>query len=446
MDALVGIGTITATLYSFILSAFSGVLKPYLDVHTTYYDVTVVVIALVHLGRILEARSKRRTGEAVSALMRLEAKTAWVVRDGVELEVDVETVTLTDEVLVRPGMRVPVDGRVLSGSSGVDESALTGESLPVEKAPDDEVSAGTVNTSGFLRIRPTRLAGETLLAEIIRKVEAAQNSKAPIQALADRISGVFVPTVLAIAVLSLLAWLTAGTYFMGFENALPMAIVSFVGVLVIACPCAVGLATPTAIVTGVGKGAENGMLVKNAEALELLASIDTVVFDKTGTLTEGKPEVTDILIISPKWSEEDMLSFAASVESGSEHPIAKAIVRAAEGRKVSIGSITDFQATAGSGVRAESDGKIIEMGRPTLKNDPENPVSQLESKGKTVVMLTIDGEIAGYIAVADRPRKAASEVVARLKSMGKTVIMLTGDNERTARAIALEVGIDRIVA
>ncbi len=447
MDALVGIGTITAALYSFILTAFSGVLKNYLDVHTTYYDVTVIVIALVHLGRILEARSKRRTGEAVAALMRLEAKTAWVIRDGTELEVDVETVTLSDEVLVRPGMRVPVDGIVLSGSSGIDESALTGESVPVEKAPGDEVSAGTVNTSGVLRIRPKRLAGETLLAEIIRKVEAAQNSKAPIQALADKVAGVFVPTVLAIAVLSLLAWLTAGTYFLGFDKALPMAIVSFVGVLVIACPCAVGLATPTAIVTGVGKGAENGMLVKNAEALELLAKVDTVVFDKTGTLTEGKPEVTDILVVSKNHTENDVLSYAASVETNSEHPIAKAIVRAANERSIIIGSVFDFASTAGSGVRAKSgDGKTIEVGRPSGKADPKSPVSELESNGKTVVMLTIDGEIAGYVAVADRPRKAATEVVARLKEMGKTVVMLTGDNERTARAIAKEVGIERIVA
>lgn len=253
MDALVGIGTITATLYSFILSAFSSILRPYLNIEITYYDVTVVVIALVHLGRILEARSKRRTGEAVTALMRLEAKTAWVLRDGQEQEVDVETVTLSDEVLLRPGMRVPIDGIVLSGASGVDESALTGESVPVEKAPGDAVSAGTLNTSGFLHIRPTRLAGATLLAEIIRKVEAAQNSKAPIQALADRIAAVFVPTVLVIAVLALVLWLTVGTRFLGFDTALPLAIVSFVGVLVIACPCAVGLATPTAIVTGVGK-------------------------------------------------------------------------------------------------------------------------------------------------------------------------------------------------
>lgn len=447
MDALVGIGTITAALYSFILTAFSGVLKNYLDVHTTYYDVTVIVIALVHLGRILEARSKRRTGEAVAALMRLEAKTAWVIRDGTELEVDVETVTLSDEVLVRPGMRVPVDGIVLSGSSGIDESALTGESVPVEKAPSDEVSAGTVNTSGVLWIRPKRLAGETLLAEIIRKVEAAQNSKAPIQALADKVAGVFVPTVLAIAVLSLLAWFTAGTYFLGFDKALPMAIVSFVGVLVIACPCAVGLATPTAIVTGVGKGAENGMLVKNAEALELLAKVDTVVFDKTGTLTEGKPEVTDVLVISGNLTENDVLSYAASVEMNSEHPIAKAIVRAANERNIAIKNVSDFASTAGSGVRAKSDdGKTIEVGRPSGKADPKSSVSELESNGKTVVMLTIDGEIAGYVAVADRPRKAASEVVARLKGMGKTVVMLTGDNERTARAIAKEVGIERIVA
>jgi Cu+-exporting ATPase len=454
MDALVGIGTITAALYSFILTAFSGILKPYLDVHTTYYDVTIVVIALVHLGRILEARSKRRTGEAVAALMRLEAKTAWVIRNGAELEVDVETVTLSDEVLVRPGMRIPVDGIVLNGSSAVDESALTGESIPVEKTPDDEVSAGTVNTSGVLHIRPKRLAGETLLAEIIRKVEAAQNSKAPIQALADKIAWIFVPTVLMIAVLSLLAWLTAGTYYLGFDKALPIAIVSFVGVLVIACPCAVGLATPTAIVTGVGKGAENGMLVKNAEALELLAKIDTVVFDKTGTLTEGKPEVTDMLVISKLLTENDILSYAASVETNSEHPIAKAIVRAANERGIVIGSVSDFASTAGSWVRAKSDdGKIIEVGRPNHLTPSPSPseergeiVSELESAGKTVVMLSIDGEIAGYVAVADRPRKSAIEVVARLKGMGKTVVMLTGDNERTARAIAKEVGIERIVA
>ncbi len=476
MDALVGIGTITAALYSFILTAFSGVLKPYLDVHTTYYDVTIVVIALVHLGRILEARSKRRTGEAVAALMRLEAKTAWVIRNGSELEVDVETVTLSDEVLVRPGMRIPVDGIVLTGSSAVDESALTGESIPVEKTPDDEVSAGTVNTSGVLHIRPKRLAGETLLAEIIRKVEAAQNSKAPIQALADKIAWIFVPTVLTIAVLSLLAWLTASTYYLGFDKALPIAIVSFVGVLVIACPCAVGLATPTAIVTGVGKGAENGMLVKNAEALELLAKIDTVVFDKTGTLTEWKPEVTNVLVISKHLTENDILSYAASVETNSEHPIAKAIVRATNERGIIIRSVSDFASSAGSWVRAKSDdGKSIEIGRPTAKNDPLTPpphpspllkgegekdnelpspfrrrvgdeVGELESAGKTVVMLSVDGEIAGYVAVADRPRKSATEVIARLKDMGKTVVMLTGDNERTARAIAKEVGIERIVA
>lgn len=424
MDALVGIGTITATLYSFILSAFYSILSPYLNVEITYYDVTVVVIALVHLGRILEARSKRRTGEAVTALMRLEAKTAWILRDGQEQEVDVETVTLSDEVLVRPGMRVPVDGTVLSGASGVDESALTGESVPIEKAPGDEVSAGTLNTSGFLHVRPTRLAGETLLAEIIRKVESAQNSKAPIQALADRIAAVFVPTVLVIAVLSLITWLTVGTHFLGFDRALPMAIISFVGVLVIACPCAVGLATPTAIVTGVGKGAENGMLVKNAEALELLASIDTVVFDKTGTLTEGRAEVTDILPASSKFSEADILSFAASVEAGSEHPIAKALVRAAGERNIALRSISNFQTTAGSGVHAEADGMVIEVGRPAGNNE-EATVSELESNGKTVVMLTLNGEIAGYIAVADRPRKSSSEVVLKLKSMGKTVVMLT---------------------
>lgn len=252
---------------------------------------------------------------------------------------------------------------------------------------------------------------------------------------------------LAIAVLSLIVWLTAGTYYLGFDKALPMAIVSFVGVLVIACPCAVGLATPTAIVTGVGKGAENGMLVKNAEALELLAKVDTVVFDKTGTLTEGKPEVTDVLVISKTLTENDVLSYAASVETNSEHPIAKAIVRAANERNITIKNVSDFASTAGSGVRAKSDdGKTIEVGRPSGKADPKSSVSELESNGKTVVMLSIDGEIAGYVAVADRPRKAATEVVARLKDMGKTVVMLTGDNERTARAIAKEVGIERIVA
>lgn len=346
MDSLIGIGTVAAYLYSFIVTAFEDVLKPFLDVEHTYYDVTIVVITFIALGKYLEASSKLKTGDAIEKLLNLQAKTALVIRDGREVEISINDVQHDDMIIVKPGAKIPVDGIITEGTSFLDESMVTGEPMPVQKKIGDSVVSGTLNTNGSFTFRATKVGSETLLAQIIAMVEEAQGSKAPIQALADKISAVFVPIVLVIAFVALGTWLFFGTGPLGFPQALSFGLVSFVGVLVIACPCALGLATPTAIIVGVGKGAREGILIKDAATLEKLHKVDTVIVDKTGTITVGKPTLVDIQNLSTL-SDDDIISILASLEKKSEHPIAHAIVHYAEEKNIAIQDISDFSGIQG---------------------------------------------------------------------------------------------------
>jgi Cu+-exporting ATPase len=444
MDTLIGLGTSVAFLYSFILSAFEEKLAPYLDVSVMYYDVTIVVIAFITLGKYLEVRSKARTGEAVRKLLTLQEKTAFVIRDGVEVEVPLTDVLVGDELRVRPGGKIPVDGVLLTGASTVDESMITGEPLPVEKSTGDSVVGGTLNAHGSFTMRAEKVGKDTLLAQIIAHVEAAQGSKAPIQSLADRISLVFVPVVLAIALITLGVWLTVGTSYLGLSAALPMGLVAFVGILVIACPCALGLATPMAIIVGVGKAALHGILIRDAESLETLARVNTVVLDKTGTLTKGAPAVTDVLAIHPSYSKGDVVRYAASVEHLSEHPLARAIVRYAHDLGEPIHAVRDFVAHQGVGVTGTVAGKKVEILKPEATDTVA--IQSLTAMGKTVVCVRIDEVVAGYIACGDTIKENARAAVEALHAQGIEVIMLTGDNKDAARSIGNMVGIDTIIA
>ena len=336
MDTLIGIGTFTAFLYSFIITAFENILKPYLNTDITYYDVTIVVIALITLGKYLESNSKAKTGEAIKKLMHLQAKTAIILRGDVEVEIPIDQVVPGDILRVKPGMKIAVDGEIIEGFSSVDESMITGESVPVDKKTGDLVIGGTINKQGSFLMKATQVGSDTMLAKIIEMVEEAQGSKAPIQALADKISSIFVPIVLAISVIAFIAWLVFGIPALGFSSALSYGLLSFVGVLVIACPCALGLATPTAIIVGVGKGAERGILIKDAESLQKLSGVDTVVFDKTGTITKGEPSVTDVVLIDKNFTEIDLIKYSASVEFHSEHPLAQAIVNKAKAQNINL--------------------------------------------------------------------------------------------------------------
>ncbi|MDQ5893158.1 MAG: P-type Cu+ transporter, partial [Patescibacteria group bacterium] len=344
MDTLIGIGTLVAYLYSICITLFPLMRVALKLPETTYFDVTIVVIGFVMLGKYLEARSKLRTGEAIEKLLGLQAKTALLWRSGTEVEVPVSEVQIGDIIIVKPGSKIPVDGIIVEGYSSIDESMITGEPIPVDKKTDDFVVGATINKQGNFKFKATKIGSDTVLAQIIKMVEDAQGSKAPIQAMADKISSVFVPIVLGIAVLTLLLWLTVGTSALGFSTALSYGILSFVGVLVIACPCALGLATPTAIIVGVGKGAEHGILIRNAETLEKLSHVDTVVLDKTGTITKGKPEVTDIISLDTAWTETDILRASASVEKLSEHPLADAVVVKATEQNILLETVTNFQA------------------------------------------------------------------------------------------------------
>src|SRR3989338_4020719 len=350
MDSLIGLGTVAAFIYSFSVTAFEEALKPFINVETNYYDVTIIVIAFITLGKYLEARSKNKTGDAIEKLLNLQAKTALVRRNGQEQEIPVSEVVHGDLIIVKPGGKIPVDGLIIEGASYVDEAMITGESMPATKTVGDAVVAGTINTTGAFVFRATRVGSETMLAHIIKMVEAAQSSKAPIQKLADKISGVFVPVVLVIAFLALTTWLIAGTPALGFSQALSLCLVSFVSILVIACPCALGLATPTAIIVGVGKGAQAGILIKDATTLEKLHKVDTVVVDKTGTLTKGKPEFISIQNFSDQ-GDADLISILASLEQKSEHPIATAIVNYAREKNRPSLEVKNFEALKGRGVK-----------------------------------------------------------------------------------------------
>jgi P-type Cu+ transporter len=445
MNTLVVVGTSAAYLYS-----AAATLAPQLFAGgraDVYFDTSALIVTLILLGRLLEARARGRTGAAIKRLAGLRAKTARVVRAGEEMDVPVEGVEVGDVVVVRPGEKIPVDGRVVAGESAVDEAMITGEPMPVVKRAGDGVIGATLNTTGAFRFEATRVGKDTALSQIIEMVEEAQGSRAPIQRLADRISGVFVPVVMALATLVFFVWFVFGP-----EPAFTFALLNFVAVLIIACPCAMGLATPTSIMVGTGKGAESGILIKGGEALEGAHRLTTVVLDKTGTLTRGAPELTDV-VVSNGISERELLRLVASAERASEHPLGEAIVRGARDRGLALAEAEGFEAVSGSGVRARIEGRTVLVGNERFlrgagvnEDGLEPRLEELSSAGKTAVLVAVDGEVAGMVAVADTVKEESREAVDRLHSLGLEVAMITGDNERTAGAVARELGIDRVLA
>lgn len=447
MDVLIAMGSSVAFLYSL------PVTLGWLDGHV-YFETAAVIITLIRLGKFLEARAKGRTSEAIKKLMGLRAKTAHIIRDGVETEVAVDDVKVGDVVLVRPGEKVAVDGVVVEGRSAIDESMLTGESLPVEKKPGDPVIGATINKLGMLKFEATKVGKETALAQIVRLVEDAQGSKAPIQKMADQVSAIFVPAVIGTAALTFVAW-----YFFGPQLAInsnltsfTRALINMVAVLVIACPCAMGLATPTAVMVGTGKGAELGILFKNSEALERAGNVSVVVLDKTGTVTKGQPAVTDV-VTDGNFDGNELLRLAASVEKGSEHPLGEAIWAEATNKGLGLSALGGFKADAGHGVEAEVDGHSVVVGNLRMmkvRNFPlnglEQQVERLQSEAKTAMLVAVDGQVRGVIAVADTIKDGSREAIAELHKMGLKVAMITGDNQKTAEAIARQVGIDTVLA
>ena len=443
MDSLVAIGTLTAFLYSLfgIYQISQG------DAHYAmhlYFESAAVILTLITLGKYLEAVSKGKTSQAIKALMGLAPKTATVERKGVELEVPIEEVMVGDLVLVKPGEKLPVDGEVVEGMTAIDESMLTGESIPVEKTVGSQVIGASLNKTGFIKYKATRVGRDTALSQIVKLVEDAQGSKAPIAKMADIISAYFVPIVMGLAVISSLLWKVSGE-----SDVFALSI--FISVLMIACPCALGLATPTAIMVGTGKGAEYGVLIKGGEALEMTHRLQTIVFDKTGTITEGKPKVTDVLALS--LSEEQLLSYAASAEKASEHPLGEAIVREAQDRGYALCELESFHAMIGRGIEGVILGQKLLIGNLKLMVEHQIDVSSLQEKtdelayeGKTPMYMAIDGELAGVIAVADTVKESSKKAIETLHQMGIQVAMITGDNQKTADAIARQVGIDLVLA
>ncbi|HKK09070.1 MAG TPA: heavy metal translocating P-type ATPase, partial [Gemmatimonadota bacterium] len=445
MNTLIGLGTAAAWLYSAAVVLFPGLFPA--GTAEPFFDVAAVVITQVLLGQALEVRARGRTSEAIRALLGLRARTARVVRDGAEHDIPVEEVLVGDLVVVRPGEKVPVDGEVVDGRSAVDESMVTGESLPVEKGPGDEVIGATINRTGSFRFRATKVGKDTALARIVDMVRRAQGSKAPIARTVDVVASYFVPAVMIVAVLAFAVWFTFGP-----APALTYAVVVAVTVFVIACPCALGLATPMSLMVGVGKAAEHGVLIRNGEALQLARDLDAVVLDKTGTITRGRPEVTDVLTTAG-FGEADLLRLAASAERGSEHPLGEAIVTAAAGLGLDLTLAADFEAIAGHGIAAVVDGQDVLLGNPRLMEargvDVEalaGAADRLSEEGKTPMYVAVGGRAVGLVAVADPVKEDSEVAVRRLHELGLEVVMLTGDNERTARAIARQVGIDRVFA
>ncbi|MFC1932398.1 heavy metal translocating P-type ATPase [Chloroflexota bacterium] len=450
MNTLVAVGTSAAYFYSMIAVLFPGLFTAAGVELGLYFDTSAMIITLILLGRFLETRARGQTSEAIKKLIGLNPKTALVIRDGGEKEISIEDVQVGDLILVRPGERVPVDGIIREGHSSIDESMITGESIPAEKEAGDEVIGASINKTGSFKFEATRVGKDTTLAQIVRLVEEAQGSKAPIQRLADVIASYFVPIVIGIAIITFIVW-----YFAGPSPALTYAILNFVAVLIIACPCAMGLATPTAIIVGTGKGAEHGILIRSAETLERAHKIHTVLLDKTGTLTRGEARVTDVITVSSSnsLSKEEILRLAASAERGSEHPLGEAIVKAATEKELKITSVSDFNAIPGHGIEASVEGKKIILGNLRLMSEKNLSLNELEeeaerlwAEGKTVMFLGIDSQLAGIIALADTLKPNTRAAVQALHSMGIEVIMLTGDNHRTAEAVAREAGIDRVLA
>lgn len=446
MNTLIAVGTSAAYLYSVVAAVFpsffeSGGIKP--DV---YFDTSAMIIVLILFGRLLEARAKGRTSDAIKRLIGLQPKTARVKRAGKEQDIPIDQVVVGDEILVRPGEKIPVDGVVLAGSSAVDESMITGESLPVEKETGDDVVGATINKTGSFRFQATRVGKDTALARIIKLVRDAQGSKAPIQRLADVIASYFVPVVISIAIATFVIWFNFGP-----KPALTFSLMNFVAVMIVACPCALGLATPTAVMVGTGKGAENGILIKGGESLETAHKIDTIVFDKTGTLTKGEPEVTDVAVGSA-FSEEEILQVTASIEKMSEHPLGEAIVRKAEEMKITLLEPEDFHAIQGRGVEAKIGGKTVLIGSEKLMGEKNVDVRDFEDRaanfsleGKTSIYIALEGNAAGLAAVADTLKDDTIRALESLKARGIELIMLTGDNRRTAQAIAKKAGIASVI-
>ncbi|AFY91016.1 heavy metal translocating P-type ATPase [Chroococcidiopsis thermalis] len=448
MDTLVAIGTGAAYLYSLFPTFFPGWfiaqgLRP--DV---YYEAAAVIITLILLGRLLENRAKGQTSEAIRKLMGLQAKTARVIRNGREMDVPIAEVVLGDIILVRPGEKIPVDGEIVNGASTIDESMVTGESVPVKKQPGDEVIGATLNKTGSFQFKATRVGKDTFLAQIVKLVQQAQGSKAPIQRLADQVTGWFVPAVIAIAIATFIIWFN-------IMGNVTMALITTVGVLIIACPCALGLATPTSIMVGTGKGAENGILIKGAESLELAHKLQAIVLDKTGTITQGKPTVTDFVSVNgtANSNELKLLRLAASVERNSEHPLAEAVVQYARSQGVEPTEVREFEAVAGSGVQGYVSDRLIQIGTHRWMNELGIHTSQLQQQwdrleylGKTVIWIAIDGTVQGIMGISDAVKPSSTQAIRTMQRMGLEVVMLTGDNRRTAEVIAREVGIKRVFA
>lgn len=445
MDSLIAVGTSAAVIYGIYatIQIFGGNHDYAMDL---YFESAAVIITLITLGKYLESVSKGKTSEAIKKLMGLQPKTAIIIRNGNETEIPIDEVEVGDVIVVKPGEKMPVDGEVVEGTTSVDESMLTGESIPVEKHIGDNIIGASINKNGTIKYKATKVGKDTALAQIIKLVEDAQGSKAPIAKLADVISGYFVPIVIVLAVLSGLGW-----YFIGGESVV-FALTIFISVLVIACPCALGLATPTAIMVGTGKGAEHGVLIKSGVALETAHQVQTIVFDKTGTITEGKPKITDV-VVTNGMTETQLLQLAASAEKGSEHPLGEAIVKGAEDQGIEFKNVDQFKAIPGHGIEVTIEGKNLLLGNRKLMVERnislanlETTSDQLAGEGKTPMYIAIDNQIAGIIAVADTVKENSKKAIERLHQMGIEVAMITGDNKRTAAAIAKQVGIDRVLA
>ncbi|MHC0067235.1 heavy metal translocating P-type ATPase [Nostoc sp. UIC 10890] len=448
MDTLIALGTSAAYFYSLFPTLFPSFFINQGLTPDVYYETAAVVITLILLGRLFENRAKGQTSEAIRKLIGLQAKTARLIRNGREVDVPIEEVIIGDVILVRPGEKIPVDGEVIEGASTIDEGMVTGESVAVKKQPGDEVIGATINKTGSFKFRATRVGSDTVLAQIVQLVQQAQGSKAPIQRLADQVTGWFVPAVIAIALLTFIIWFN-------FTGNVTLALITTVGVLIIACPCALGLATPTSVMVGTGKGAENGILIKGAESLELAHKIQTIVLDKTGTITQGKPTVTDYVTVNgtANGNEMRLVQLTASVERNSEHPLAEAVVRYAQSQEVELASVREFEAIAGSGVQGIVSGHLVQIGTQrwmselgintqALQKDKE----RLEYLGKTAIWIAVDGQIQGLMGISDAIKPTSIQAIRALQKLGLEVVMLTGDNRRTAETIAREVGIKRVLA
>ncbi len=451
MWTLISLGVAAAYLYSVVATFLPGVFPAeYRMGHGvgTYFEAAVVIVALVFVGQVVELRARERTGDAIRALLDLAPKTARrILPDGTEYDAPLENIMEGDRLRVRPGDAVPVDGVVIEGHSSVDESMLTGESMPVEKGPGDTVTGATINKSGSLVIEAVKVGADTVLAQIVAMVSNARRSRAPIQALADRVSAVFVPTVVVVAIVAFAGWMIFGP-----EPALAFAMASAVSVLIIACPCALGLATPMSITTAAGRGAQVGVLIKDAEALERMAGVDTLIVDKTGTLTVGKPKLTDIVVLGDV-GESDLMSLAAALERGSEHPLAEAIVEGAEALGAARQEAADFEAFTGKGVRGTVGGRVVALGNAAMMREmgldtatAEAKADTLRAEGKTAMFVAVDGMLAGIVAVSDPIKESSARAIAELHAQGLRIIMATGDNERTAQAVAGKLGIDEVRA